>query len=296
MSVLMISSPSPGARSSNQPEPIVQSVARSKEWGKRYELLTCAWKGHFLVGGDAAEVGPDDAALAREGNGIRWCRCLRCDAWIPVQPPEHPARQRIPSRDDIELPPRGPVLRDRYVLRLIAIDRAIHVVVLVTLAGVLFAFAGHTGVLRRDYVNVMNDLSGGDPGSSQLRGVLGYLRRAFQYTPTHLVHLGLVVLAYAALEATEMVGLWLAKRWAEYLTLVATSIFVPIEIYELTLGVSVFKVVTLVINLAIVCYLLLAKRLFGLRGGIRVEMERRRELSGWTAIDRETPSVPTAVP
>jgi uncharacterized membrane protein (DUF2068 family) len=213
-----------------------------------------------------------------------------------VQPPEHPVRQRVPEREDIELPARGPLLRDHYVLRLIAIDRAIHVIVLVGLAAVLFAFAGHTQVLRRDYVNVMNDLSGGDPGSSQLRGVLGYLKKAFQYSPTHLVHLGLVVLAYAALEATEMVGLWLAKRWAEYLTLVATSIFVPVEIYELTLGVSAFKIVTLIINLAIVFYLLWAKRLFGIRGGIRTEMERRRELSGWTAIDRETPSVPTAVP
>lgn len=274
----------------------MQRVARKREWGKRYELLTCAWKGHFVVGDDVAEVGPEDAALAREGSGTRWCRCLRCDAWIPGEPPENPARQRIPPRDEIELPARGPLLRDHYVLRLIAVDRAIHVLILSALAVVLFTFAGHAVVLKRDYVNVMNDLSGGDPGSSQLRGVLGYLKRAFEYSPTRLVQLGLVVTAYAALEATEMVGLWFAKRWAEYLTLVATSLFVPVEIYELTLGVSPFKVVTLVINLAIVLYLLWAKRLFGIRGGIRVEMERRRELSGWTAIDRETPPVPSAVP
>ena len=109
-----------------------------------------------------------------------------------------------------------------------------------------------------------------------MRGILGYLRKAFEYSPRHLVHLGLVVTAYAALEATEMVGLWFNKRWAEYLTLVATTLLVPLEIYELVLGVSAFKVVTLVINLAIVVYLLLAKRLFGLRGGHRAEVERRR--------------------
>ena len=48
----------------------------------------------------------------------------------------------------------------------------------------------------------MNDLSG-QPGAAQLRGVLGYLRKAFQYSPRHLIHLGLIVAAYAALEATR---------------------------------------------------------------------------------------------
>ena len=57
-----------------------------------------------------------------------------------------------------------------------------------------------------------------------------------------------------------------------------------------------FKVITFVINVAIVVYLLLAKRLFGLRGGHRAEVERRREFSGWPAIDRTTPPAPTAAP
>ena len=85
-----------------------------------------------------------------------------------------------------------------------------------------------------------------------------------------------------------MVGLWFAKRWAEHLMFVATTVLVPIEIYELTLGVSAFKVITFIINVAIVVYLLLAKRLFGLRGGHRVVLERRRQFSGWPVIDRTT--------
>ena len=60
----------------------------------------------------------------------------------------------------------GPILRDRYVLRLIAIDRAIHVIVLSVLAVVLFTFAGHDAALHRDYLNIMNDLSGGNPGAA----------------------------------------------------------------------------------------------------------------------------------
>ena len=99
------------------------------------------------------------------------------------------------------------------------------------------------------------------------------------------------MLAYAALEASEMVGLWMSKRWAEYLTLVATAVLIPIEIYELSLSVSVFKVLTFVINVAILIYLLLAKRLFGLRGGHRAELRRGDEEFGGMdgAIERATP-------
>ena len=261
-----------------------------------YELLTCGWKGHALVGTDVAHIGIDDALLVREGDGIRWYRCLRCDAWLADGPPEEPTRDRMPDRDEIEIPARGPMLRDKYVLRLIAVDRAIHVIVLTTLAIILYTFARHDASLHRDYVNIMSDLSGTTPGESQVRGVLGYLGRAFKYSPARLIQLGLLVTAYAALEATEMVGLWMSKRWAEYLTLVATVALIPLEIYELSLSVSVFKIVTLVINVAIAVYLLLAKRLFGLRGGGQVQVERHREFGGWPAIERTSPPIPTSVP
>ena len=268
-------------------------MSRTKRPDNRYELATCAWKGHVLVGADAAEVTPDDAILVRDSDGVRWCRCLRCDAWLPMAVPEEAAEERVTPREQIELPARGPVLRDRYVLRLIALDRAVHVVVLSVLALVLFTFARHDAALHRDYNTIMNDLSGGDPGAVQIRGILGYLRKAFEYSPRRLITLGLVVTAYAALEATEMVGLWFNKRWAEYLTLVATAALVPLEIYEISLKVSVFKVVTLAINVAIVVYLLYAKRLFGLRGGHEAEQERRRALGGWEAVERATPPAPT---
>jgi uncharacterized membrane protein (DUF2068 family) len=263
---------------------------KEKRPQNRYELFTCAWKGHALVGVDAARVTEEDALVARERDGVRWYRCLRCDAWVPMPMPQVPASDRVPERQSIVIPPRGPALRDRYVLRLIALDRAIHVLILTILAVVLFTFAHHDASLHHDYINIMNDLNGGTPGESQVRGVLGYLRKAFTYSPQRLIQLGLVVVAYAALEATEMVGLWFAKRWAEYLTLLATTLLVPFEVYELTLKVSTFKMITLVINVAIVIYLLLAKRLFGLRGGHKAEMARRQEFAGWGAVERATPT------
>jgi uncharacterized membrane protein (DUF2068 family) len=235
-------------------------------------------------------IAPDDALLVREDGPVRWHRCLRCDSWVQRPKPERPTRERVESRDEIQLPLRGAALRDRYVLRLIALDRAIHVVVLSSLAIVLFTFAAHDQTLHRDYENIMNALAGGAPGASQVRWVLGYLGRAFKYSPAHLRILALILLAYAALEATEMVGLWFNKRWAEYLTFIATTVLVPYEVYELTISVSVFKLVTLVINLAVVLYLLIAKRLFGLRGGHRADEARRELTSGWGAIERATPA------
>jgi uncharacterized membrane protein (DUF2068 family) len=254
-----------------------------------YELLTCAWSGHVLVGTDAEQITPSDHLVAREVGGTRWYRCLRCDAWVTGLPPDRPSRDHVPQRDQIELPARGPILRDRYVLRLIAVERSIHVIVFGFLAVALFLFASNDATLHRDYLDVMNDLNGGSPGEAQVRGVIGILGRAFKYSPQHLRELAVVLAVYAAMEATEMVGLWQGKRWAEYLTFVATTLFVPFEIYELTHGVTAFKTITLVINVAIVLYLLVAKRLFGLRGGQRAISERRDELGGWEAIERATP-------
>ncbi|MBS1795737.1 MAG: DUF2127 domain-containing protein [Acidobacteria bacterium] len=60
---------------------------------------------------------------------------------------------------------------------------------------------------------------------------------------------------YSTLQLTEGVGLWFEKRWAEYLTVVATSLFVPLEVYELVEKFTWVRVVILLVNLAIVWYL-----------------------------------------
>jgi hypothetical protein len=55
--------------------------------------------------------------------------------------------------------------------------------------------------------------------------------------------------------------------------------------------VSPLKVLTLLLNLAVVVYLLLAKRLFGLRGGAAAEEAERERDSGWQALERTLPPV-----
>lgn len=255
-----------------------------------YELIACGLEGHALAGTDAAVIGPEDALLARECDGVRLHRCLRCDAWVAVVPPQHPKRQRPPERQEIELPLRGRPLRDRFVLRLIALDRAVHVVVLGLLAAGIFALVTHHSQLQQDYYRILAEIQGGlGPGHAVHSGLLGELDKVVSLRTKTLDVAGALVIAYGVLEAVEMVGLWLAKRWAEYLTFVATTVLLPLEIYELTGGVSALKAVTLVINLAVVVYLLVAKRLFGLRGGGRAERAEREADMGWDAIERATP-------
>ena len=71
--------------------------------------------------------------------------------------------------------------------------------------------------------------------------------------------------SYAALFLCEGIGLSLRKRWAEYLTIVSTASLLPVELYEIFIGPSVVKVGVLVVNVAIVVYLV--RELRGKHGG-----------------------------
>jgi uncharacterized membrane protein (DUF2068 family) len=105
--------------------------------------------------------------------------------------------------------------------------------------------------------------------------IVGTIQKTFSYKHSTLEITAVALFVYALIEIVEAFGLWAAKRWAEYLTVVATAAFLPLEIYELTEKVSWLKIVTLLINVLAVVYLLLAKRLFGLRGGAaKYEAER----------------------
>ena len=63
----------------------------------------------------------------------------------------------------------------------------------------------------------------------------------------------------------------------------------PLEIYELAHRLSPFKLLAFVINLAVVGYLLFAKRLFGLRGGVAADERERDHDVGWHALERTAP-------
>jgi uncharacterized membrane protein (DUF2068 family) len=88
------------------------------------------------------------------------------------------------------------------------------------------------------------------------RFVHGVLLRIFRVTPRQLRELSVGTFFYAALFATEGVGLLLRKRWAEYFTIVTTSGLIPLEIFELTRHFTAPKLAIAFVNVLIVWYLI----------------------------------------
>ena len=87
--------------------------------------------------------------------------------------------------------------------------------------------------------------------------------------------LGLVALFYAALFGTEGVGLWRERRWAEYLTIIATGSLIPFEIYEIFNRPSPIKFATFVVNVFVVIYLIYRLRRPGANGAHAVTDDAR---------------------
>ena len=255
----------------------------------RWELIGCGLHGHELVGTDAVGVRLEDHLLVRESDGLRWYRCLRCDSWLPLAPPRSAPNRFPPGRDEIELPLRGRPLRNRYVLRLIALDRVVHFVVLAALGIAIILFAGHQKDLRSDYIRILNSLQASVGFVSSRNGFFREITHLVSLSTTKLYLYGSAFSAYAAINAIEAVGLWGERRWAEYLTFIEVTLLLPLEIYELAVKISYLKIGALVINVAVMAYLLWAHRLFGFRGGGRVDRIRHEHDTGWGALERATP-------
>lgn len=222
------------------------------------ETLACAFGGHCAPATESHTLS-DGRAVAR---------CLRCDAWVADRgdgfppPPEEPPR-------------RGKALRDAIVLRLIAVNRGVHSVVFAVIALALLVLTlrlprlqSFAQSLNRDFVRLATQA-----GPNESRGfVVRQLHRVLDLDPHSLHVLAATAAAYSVVEGVEAVGLWLEKRWAEYLTVLATAGFLPFEVHELIKRVTVLRVGALVLNLAVLVWLVWSKRLFGVRGGARVEL------------------------
>jgi uncharacterized membrane protein (DUF2068 family) len=241
----------------------------------RWELRACARKGHETY----HPTGPGEEALAERlraetPQGQAW-RCLRCGDFVPGAP-----RATGPA-DAAPVVLRGRPLRDAVILRLLAVERGLRAVVLFAAAYAIRRFRLEQGSLQRlfdkdlpAFRELGQRLNIDVDSSAIVRGA----RHLLSIRPSTLGLVSMLVAVYAATQAAEAVGLWLLKRWGEYLTVVATSAFVPLEVFELTHHLTVTKVLALVVNLAAVVYLVVSKRLFGTRGGRGAyDAERRAE-------------------
>jgi uncharacterized membrane protein (DUF2068 family) len=96
-----------------------------------------------------------------------------------------------------------------------------------------------------------------DPDNGFIHGLLA---RALRVSPKQLLATSIGTFIYAGLLLTEGVGLLLRKRWAEYFTIITTALLIPLELYELERHFTGPKVGVLVVNMAIVGYLVVHVR------------------------------------
>jgi len=257
-----------------------------------FELVACGVRGHVLIDPATVPTQVAPAAVARQFDAATWYRCVRCDAWLPLADPS-PSVRPAPAED--ELPLRGKALHDRVVLRLIAVDRMLHFIILTVLGIAVLAFAADRAKLHDRFYQIVTAMqtaiAGGPVSTTGHVGIIHDLDKLFTLSKGTLIEAGIALLGYALLEGVEAVGLWYGKRWAEYLTFIATVVLLPFEIYELHERVSPLKLIGFILNLAVVIYLIYAKRLFGVRGGGAVDERERARDSGWEAITRTAPPV-----
>jgi len=226
-----------------------------------WSLFGCFRKGHVTYAPNEPEL--RERLMATTAGGTAW-RCLRCGAFVTDgQHGSGPAAAAPLIR-------RGKELRSQLILRVFAVERFLRFLVFAVAAYGVWRFKYDEAGIERAYNNdlpairaLYRDL-GFDVNHSRL---LGLIQHSFMLTPRTLDYLAIGLAAYAVIELVESVGLWLGQRWGEYFAMVATSVFLPYEIYDLTVKVTWLRVAALAINLLLVIYLVWSRRLFGVRGG-----------------------------
>jgi uncharacterized membrane protein (DUF2068 family) len=214
-----------------------------------------------------------DAALgAQLADGRRLARCLRCDTWVEYPAPEAATARwaTMPALADVTKPRRGKPLHEAILMRLIAINKASHALVFTVLAVVLVVLETNFTRLHDWAQSVADQLNSqiGDTGQGASQSWLSKQAHHIVDLEPGTVHVLLALsITYAVIEWTEAIGLWKERRWAEYLTVLATALLLPLEVHELINKVTVLRVGALVVNVALIVWLVLAKHLFGVRGG-----------------------------
>ena len=137
----------------------------------------------------------------------------------------------------------------RGLLGWIAAERALRALVLLAVGIVLLTHP------NTDWAGEITHLArklGLDPKSNWIQRILRDVRKV---TARESTVFAAIAIAYAALEGTEAYGLWRRRRWAEWLTVFATSLLLVPEIWELTKSLTPLKLGGLIVNLLVVGYL-----------------------------------------
>lgn len=238
-----------------------------------WNLRTCSRAGHVTYA-------PTDSALrarleASTPLGEAW-RCLRCGTYVLGSP------AGVGAAEDAPVLLRGKALRSAFILRFLAIERFVRGILILVLGIAVLQFKSSQVSVRQLFER---DLSAAKPLFDQLgwnatdSGLIRAIEDALNAKSSTLNLVAAFLIFYGVLQLIEGVGLWRLKRWGEYFAVVATSLFLPLELYELSEKITVLRLATFAVNVGAVLYLLLSKRLFGLRGGHRAYEAQLHEAS-----------------
>lgn len=226
-----------------------------------WSLGHCARHGHYTYK-------PDETDLSAHLNvhtsaGQAW-RCLRCGDYVVGEP-----TGSGPAAEAPEIP-RGRALRDLLILRLLSVDRGAKALFLILAALSVWRFksaqAGINGVLNTE-IPLLRPVWAQLGWNIDHSVLISEGQKLLAISPAVLNWIAIGLLVYAAIQLTESVGLWLAQIWGEYFAVIASSVFLPVEVWEIVHTPTILKVVVLVVNVAAVVWLIVSKRLFGVRGG-----------------------------
>ena len=243
-----------------------------------WSLLECGRSGHVTYSPDEPELREQLRAATEPGEA--W-QCLRCAAFMPGQPQAAGPADQAPSVR------RGKEIRSALILRIFAVERYLRALAFGALAYVVWRFRSSRQSIEQAFDRerpVLRSLFQSVGYNIDHSKLVGLVKHALTLSSSTVTWLAAFLAAYAVIEAVEGTGLWLARRWGEYFAMVATSLGLPLEIYELVDKVTVTRLVFFAVNLALVLYLVITKRLFGVRGGKRAYQDRLRSES----VDRKS--------
>jgi len=115
---------------------------------------------------------------------------------------------------------------------------------------------GALKLLHKDVAGVVDGWVNAFRVDPHNRYVYWLLEKLAKVDDRRLKELSIGTFIYAGVFLTEGIGLALRKRWAEYFTIIVTGSFLPLEFYELLRHASFAKAVALLLNVAVVVYLI----------------------------------------
>jgi uncharacterized membrane protein (DUF2068 family) len=138
-----------------------------------------------------------------------------------------------------------------------AVLRAIALFKLAKVALLLLVAFGANRLLHGDFAELLEQWAATVRVESLNRAVVWMINQLLNVDHKMLEELQVGSLVFALLFVIEGMGLWFERRWAEYLTVVMTASLIPFEIYELVRHATALKVIVLMVNIAVMIFLII---------------------------------------